>query len=247
MFYAIQWIRSLIFIVLMYLSMAVIGIAFLPWAMFSRRGALLACHTYCLWVRWSAHWIVGLKTEVRGTPPTGEVIIAAKHQSFLDILLIYSAVPAAKFIMKRELLWAPILGQYALRIGCVPVNRGKRAMAIKQMAADVASGAQHPGQLTIYSQGTRVAPGVKAPYKVGTFVLYDQLQQPCVPVATNVGVFWPKHGIMRKRGVAVVEFLPQIDAGMTQKPFMAQLEKAIEDTSDDLMREAGFDPDAPRL
>jgi 1-acyl-sn-glycerol-3-phosphate acyltransferase len=30
---------------------------------------------------------------VRGTPPTGEVVVAAKHQSFFDIILIYSAMP----------------------------------------------------------------------------------------------------------------------------------------------------------
>ncbi len=45
--------------------------------------------------------MVGLRTEVRGTPPTDEVLIAAKHQSFLDVLMIFGAVPAGKFIMKR--------------------------------------------------------------------------------------------------------------------------------------------------
>jgi len=97
-----------------------------------------------------------------------------------------------------------------------------------------------PGQLIIYSQGTRIAPGVKAPYKVGTGVLYKELNQDCVPVATNVGVFWPKRGIYRKPGVAVVDFLPRIPAGQELTTFMAQLEETVETKSDDLMREAGF-------
>ena len=163
MAYALQWLRSLVFLVAIYGGMAVIGILFFPWAMLSRKGARAACLTWCRWVRWSAGWMVGLKTEVRGTPPQGEVIIASKHQSFLDIILIFGAVPAGKFIMKRELLWAPVLGQYAMRIGCVPVNRGKRGAAISQMLKDVDRGAIEPGQLIIYPQGTRVAPGVKAP------------------------------------------------------------------------------------
>ncbi len=242
--YAVQWVRSLIFIAQMYLMMAVIGLVFFPWAAFSRRGALLACKSYCRWVCWTAGWMVGLRTEVRGTPPTDAVMIAAKHQSFLDIIMIFRAIPAGKFIMKRELMWAPILGQYGLKIGCIPVNRGKRGKAIKKMVEDVHRGATKPGQLIIYSQGTRIAPGVKAPYKVGVGVLYEQLGQDCVPVATNVGVFWPRHGIYRKPGLAVVEFLPRVKAGMGKDAFMQQLESEVEAASNALMAEAGFDVDA---
>jgi 1-acyl-sn-glycerol-3-phosphate acyltransferase len=171
-------------------------------------------------------------------------MIAAKHQSFLDILMIYNAVPRGKFIMKRELMFAPLLGQYARRIDCVPVNRGKRGAAIAKMLADVKSGKQQGGQLIIYPQGTRVAPGVSRPYKVGTGALYEQLDQPCVPVATNVGVFWPRHGLLRKPGLAVVEFLPEIAPGLSRDDFMARLEDEVETASNALMAEAGFH--APR-
>lgn len=238
MAYAWRWLRSFVFVVQIYLAMLVIGIVFLPYALLKPHGARRACKTYCRWVIWTARWMIGLRCEVRGTPPTGEVLIAAKHQSFLDILLIFNALPMARFIMKREILWTPIIGQYAYRIGCVPVDRGKRGLAIKKMLTDVSVGQLEPGQLIIYSQGTRVAPGVKAPYKVGTAVLYNQLEQDCVPVATNVGVFWPRVGIYRKPGLAVVEFLPVIPAGMEPRDFMAQLEAEVEDASDRLVDEA---------
>jgi 1-acyl-sn-glycerol-3-phosphate acyltransferase len=238
-----QWIRSAIFVVQMYVAMLVVAIIYLPWALLSPAGAHAACHAYCRWVIWTLRWICGLETEVRGTPPTGEVMIAAKHQSFLDIILIYNAVPRGKFIMKRELLFAPILGQYALRIGCVPVNRGKRGAAIASMLADVKSGKQEGGQLIIYPQGTRVAPGVSRPYKVGTAALYTQLGQPCVPVAANVGLFWAKRGIYRKPGLAVVEFLPEIAPGLDRDGFMARLESDVETASDRLLEEAGFHAD----
>jgi 1-acyl-sn-glycerol-3-phosphate acyltransferase len=236
----IRWLLSLVFIVQMYLSMAVIAVIFAPWALASRRGARVACKTFCRWVIFSLRVLTGMRSEVRGTPPTDECIIAAKHQSFLDIILIFNAVPAGKFIMKRELMYAPFLGQYALRIGCVPVNRGKRGAAIAKMKADVQAGAAEPGQLIIYPQGTRVAPGATRPYKVGTGLLYEQLAQPCVPVATNVGVFWPKRGILRKPGLAVVEFLPVIAPGLPVPDFMARLEAEVEENSNRLMREAGF-------
>lgn len=237
---AVQWVMSVLFIVQMYLAMVVLAIVYLPWALWSPAGAFAACHAYCRWVMFSARWMVGLRSEVRGTPPTDPVLIAAKHQSFFDILLIFAAVPRGRYIMKRELRFAPILWQYAMRIGCVSVDRGKRGAAIKKMLEDVKSGADAGGQLIIFSQGTRVAPGEKRPYKVGTGALYQELGQDCVPVATNVGVFWPKRSMFRKPGLAVVEFLPRIPAGQPLPQFMAQLETAIETRSDALMSEAGF-------
>jgi 1-acyl-sn-glycerol-3-phosphate acyltransferase len=224
----------------MYAMMALMAVFFTPWAIFDRRGAFAAVHAYCRWVRWTARWMVGLKTEVRGTPPTGEVLIASKHQSFLDIIIIVSEVPRPKFIMKKQLKWAPILGWYALRIGCVPVDRGRRAQAIQQMTEGVKAGVQEPGQLIIYPQGTRVAPGTHKPYKVGTAILYEQTGQTCIPAATNVGVFWPRTGIFRKPGLAVVEFLDPIGPGMTSTAFMQELEAKIETASNRLMAEAGF-------
>jgi len=239
---AVRWVLSLVFVVQMYLAMAVLAVVFAPWALFSRRGAFAAAHTFCRWVRFTARVLCGLKSEVRGTPPTGEVVIAAKHQSFFDIILIFSSVPRGKFIMKRELIFAPFLGQYALRLGCIPVDRGKRGAAIQKMKDDVARGTALPGQLIIYPQGTRVPPGEKRAYKVGTGLLYEQLGQPCVPVATNVGVFWPKRSLLRLPGTAVVEFLPEIPPGLPVPAFMETLEDMVEGASDRLMAEAGFTP-----
>lgn len=237
-FLPLQWLLSLIFILQMYLAMLVIGIVFLIPALIDRRHAHTACRSFCAWVRLTLALLCGLRSEIRGAIPQDEVVIAAKHQSFLDIILIFGAVPRGKFIMKRELLWAPILGWYATRIGCVPVDRGKRGAAISRMMADVKAGTSLPGQLIIYPQGTRVAPGVKAPYKVGTALLYGQLKQDCVPAATNVGLFWPKHGILRRPGVAVVEFLPRITPGLRGAEFMERLEREIESASDRLLDEA---------
>lgn len=238
---AIRWLFSLIFIIQMYVMMAVVAVLFFPWALLSREGAFAACHFYARWVMVTARILCGIRTEVRGEVPQDEVIVAAKHQSFFDIIVIFAALPRPKFIMKRELIYTPFLGQYALRIGCIPVDRGKRGAAIAKMKADVEKGRAEPGQLVIYPQGTRVAPGVVKPYKAGTGLLYQQLQQPCVPVATNIGLFWPKRGILRKPGLAVVEFLPRIGTGLPLPEFLSRIETEIETRSNRLMAEAGFD------
>jgi len=238
--YAIQWIRSLLFVGQMYVMMLVIGLLWLPWVIVSKNGAYAGCKAYCVWVRWTARWMVGLKTEVRGEVPTGNVLVASKHQSFLDIIMIFQYLPRGKFIMKKQILWTPVIGLYAWRLECIAVDRGKRGAAIEKMVSDVKDGQKEPGQLIIYSQGTRVAPGGSKPYKVGTGVLYKQLGEKCVPAATNVGVFWPRTGIYRKPGTAVVEFLPQMEKGLDQREFMAVLEERVEAASDRLLDEAGF-------
>ncbi|WP_058288930.1 lysophospholipid acyltransferase family protein [Tritonibacter multivorans] len=227
----------------MYLMMPIFGLVFAPWAIFSKKGARVCCKSYSRYVFWTARLLVGIRCEVRGTVPQGEVLIAAKHQSFLDIMMIFTALPTAKFIMKREILYTPVIGQYAKLLDCVAVDRGKRGAAIQKMVEDVEAGRQDAGQLIIYSQGTRVAPGAKKEYKVGTGVLYEQLNQTCVPVATNVGVLWPRTGIGRKPGTAVVEFLDPIEPGLGRESFMETLETRVEAKSDELMREAGFEPD----
>lgn len=236
----LRWILSLLFIVQMYLAMVVFALVYAIPALFSRNWAWAAVHAYCRWVRRTAAVMVGLRSEVRGKVPQDEVLIASKHQSFFDIILIVSVVPRPKFIMKKELKWAPLLGFYAWRIGCIPVDRGKKGRAIAEMKRAVAEGAKVPGQLIIYPQGTRVAPGADMPYKVGTGLLYQQMGKPCIPAATNVGVFWPRHGIYRKPGLAVVEFLPEIAPGRAVGDFMAELERVVESASDRLMAEAGF-------
>ncbi|MCF3593474.1 1-acyl-sn-glycerol-3-phosphate acyltransferase [Rhodobacteraceae bacterium LMO-12] len=236
-----RWFVSILFVVQNAIVMLVLGIVFFPWAVVSSKGALKACKLYARWAIWTARILIGLKSEVRGHVPSDEVMVAAKHQSFFDILLIFNALPAPKFIMKRELLWTPIIGLYAYRLGCIPVDRGRRGQAIKKMIADVASGAANPGQLVIYSQGTRVRPGEMKPYKIGTFALASQLGQACVPAATNAGLFWPKGTMLRKPGLAVVEFLEPMSPTLDQNTFMAQLEASVEARSDALMQEAGFD------
>jgi 1-acyl-sn-glycerol-3-phosphate acyltransferase len=238
--HAIQWVRSFIFFLQMYFMLPVIGLVWAPWAYFSSRGAYSAIHAYCSWVRWTAGWMVGLKTEIRGPVPTGEILVCSKHQSFLDILMIASVVPEPKFIMKHSLRYAPVIGFYGKMIGCIPVQRGRRSEAMRKMVLEARRTDTPKGQLIIYPQGTRVAPGVDAPYKIGAGVLYREMKQRVHPAGTNVGVFWPRLGIFRKPGVAVVEFLDPIEAGLPVSEFMAKVEEVIEESSDKLMREAGF-------
>ena len=238
-----QYLRSIVFDVFLYGLILVLGIVFAPFALWSRDGAYFACRTYCRMVLWLLRTLCGLSTEIRGAVPAGSVIVASKHQSFLDILMLFNALPRAKFVMKRELRFVPIFGFYAMRLGSTPVARGKRSAAMKAMVEHVEADASEADQIVIYPQGTRVAPGAYLPYKVGAGVLYQRLGRVCVPAATNVGVFWGRRALLKRPGVAVLEFLPPMPAGLPIAQFMAELEAAVERESDRLMREAGFAPE----
>ncbi len=221
MLFIVQWIRSLIFALQMYLAMTVIAFFGAPISFLRTDYAYLVVRFFCNYVTWSASWIIGLKTEIRG-----------EH-----VIMIVSKTPKPKFIMKSSLTFMPIIGFYARRIGCIPVKRGKRSEAIKTMLSAVQDGNATPGQLIIYPQGTRVVPGDKVPYKVGAAALYEELGQPCMPVACNVGLFWGRLGIFKKPGTATIEFLPPIMPGLDRETFLSKLEETIEKGSNDLMAE----------
>lgn len=237
---AIRWLLSLLFTVQMYLVLILLAVIFAVPALIWPGASFFWMQSFCRWTRFSAAILIGLRTEVRGEVPTGACIVASKHQAFLDSITLLSVLGAARFIMKKELSWIPIVGWHAVRMGCIPVDRGKRGKAISKMMADVKAGQAKPGQLIIYPQGTRVSPGTDMPYKTGTALLYGQLGQDCIPVATNVGVFWPRKGLAYKPGLAVIEFLPAIKPGLSNAAFMAELESRIEGASNRLLAEAGF-------
>ena len=233
-------IRSLVYNALFYVIMLIMGIACAPLAVWSREGALWSCRRYTDVTLWLLKVICGTRVEVRGQPPTGNVMVASKHQSFLDILILANVLPQFNFIMKKELKWAPILGLYAMRLGAVPVDRGRKGQAVNQMVSDLEDYSEEVRQLVIYPQGTRVAPGAQKAYKVGAGVIYQRRGVTCYPAATNAGLFWGRKTILRKPGVAVVEFLEPIAPGMEVQPFIKELEARVETASDALMAEAGF-------
>ncbi len=233
-------IRSQITDFLMYLIMAVIGILFAPAAIWSREGAYWVIKTYCATIFWLLRTLCNLKVEFRGEVPQGDVLICSKHMSFLDIMMLAYILPRPKFIMKKQLKWAPIIGIYGLRIGSTPVARGKKGAAIQEMVDDIEGKSSSGGQLIIFPQGTRVLPGANNPYRVGAGVIYSKMGQTCVPVATNAGVFWARRSPYRYPGTAVIEFLDPIPKGMEVRPFIEKLEEVIEENSNRLMLEAGY-------
>ena len=231
-------VRGVVFVILMYALMGLMGVAGLP---------LLVSTRAMRWWQKShnriafamARGIVGLRIEIRGTIPDGNVIVVAKHQSLLDVLALYNALPEPRFVMKRELLFVPVFCLYARRTGAISIDRSAGRAATEQLIAAF-SGAS--GQVVIYPQGTRVAPGDHLPYRRGAARLAAALDRPVVLAATNAGVFWPRRGVRRYSGTAVIAFLGPTEAHGGDPGLMDEIERRIEDASKRLLEEAGAAP-----
>lgn len=243
-------IRSQIYNFLMYLSIAIIGIGGMPYAMISRDHSYRVIKLACRVNRWLIEKICGITTEFRGQAPDEDAVICAKHMNFYDVMMLALALPAPRFIMKDQLKYVPVLGFYARRIGAPAVKRGQGGRAVRKMVEDLRHAEGGIGQVVIYPQGTRVLPGATRPYKVGAGVIYQTFGLPCYPVATNGGVMWARKSPYRYKGNMVFEFLPPIEAGLGIDEFMHQMANTIETHSNELMKEAGwceFEPSSPDL
>ena len=233
-----QAVRSVVFVALIYLLMGAMGLVALPAAVVSRRAALAACKLYCRWTLWLLRVMCGTRCEIRGSVPVEPCIVASKHQSFLDVILLTMSLPQPRFVMKRELLWVPIFGYFARRIGCVAIDRKARGEAVRGMVAGIRALADEGGQVIIFPQGTRVAPGLRVPYRGGVMKLYATFGLPIALAAVNTGWFWPRTGLRRTPGTAVVEYLGTIPPGERPEGLLARIEREIEGGSERLAREA---------
>ena len=124
----------------------------------------------------------------------------------------------------------------------IPVNRGNRSKALKQVVADTGEKWRNDRQLIIYPEGTRRAPGDEPQYKYGIVELYSQLGMPVVPVAHVAGLFWPRRKFLRYPGTIKAKFLPPIPPGLDREEFMRRLIVETEAGCDALLVEAAQAP-----
>lgn len=238
-----QYVQNVFFYVHVALATIVIGLAGLPALRRGRAGANSVATRWIAYMVRAARLHLGLTCEIRGTPPTDDCIVAAKHQSFWDILIIAHAVPRRAFIMKREVMRVPVMGWYAWKTGCIPIDRtrGRDAMAAISHQINQRMAGEGLGQLIIYPEGTRTLPGQRKSYKQGVATIRLGTGLPVVPVAVNTGMFWPRSGWGIRPGRAVVEFLPPIGPQVPAEGFLPRLAAEIETHSDRLMAEAGLE------
>jgi 1-acyl-sn-glycerol-3-phosphate acyltransferase len=232
--------RSLLFNVLFFVTTTLFVVLGSPLLFAPRSWAMAALKVHARFELFLLRLIVGTTMEVRGieTLPQGACLIASKHQSAWETFALIPIFRDPALLMKRELFWIPFHGWFSHKFEMIPVDRDKGPTALRSMLRETKKRVADGREIIIFPEGTRKAPGAPPDYKTGIALLYEGLNVPCVPVALNSGLFWPRRSVTRKAGTIVVEILDPIPPGLGKAEFLSRLQTAIEDASNRLLAEA---------
>ena len=160
-------------------------------------------------------WIelsLGIRSDVSGweNVPKGPVVVMSKHQSAWETIFLEARFPDQCWIVKRELLWLPFVGWGLWAVRCIAIDRSSGMTAREQV---VEQGAERPREghwVTIFPEGTRVAPGKRGRYAIGGALLATRTGTPILPIAHNAGELWPRYAFRKRAGCVKVVIGPPI-------------------------------------
>ena len=224
-------VRSLRFFLFAIVNTVFFGIFVLPlcfirfeWGYDSARG----WGTATLWL---ARRVCGIEYTVLGSEniPGHPCVAMSKHQSAWETVFILSMLPRAVWIIKKELVWLPIIGWvlYALKSIAIDRKSGKRAVEqiVEQGRDRLAQGLW----ISIFPEGTRVAPGKRGRYGIGGAWLAVRTGTPILPIAHNAGECWRRYAFLKYPGRVTVSIGPLIStAGREPGAVIADVENWIE-------------------
>jgi 1-acyl-sn-glycerol-3-phosphate acyltransferase len=233
-------VRSIVFNLLFYLNTLIYLIVALPTFFMPYRAIIAVARSWARTNMLLLRVIAGIDVEVRGREkiPKGPIIVASKHQSAWETFALLPLFDNPLFIVKRELEWIPIFGWLMIKGRMVPVNRSAGSQALVAMTERARIELADNRQLIIFPEGTRRPAGAEPRYKFGVAHLYAAEGVPCVPIALNSGLFWPRRSIRRLPGTVVVEVLNPIAPGIDKDVFFKRLQQDIEMATVRLIAEA---------
>ena len=241
--------RSLAYFVAFYVNTALF-LVFGSWLLAApRRWAMEGLRLHARASLWLLKVICGTHVEVRGRDklPPGACLVASKHQSAWDTFALIPVFRDPAMVMKAELGWIPLYGWFSHKFQHIFVRRDKGPSALKALIRDARDRAAQGREIIIFPEGTRRPPGAQPDYRPGFIALYEGLGLPCVPVALNSGLFWPRRSIMRYPGTVVIEVLDPVPPGLPRAQARAVIQEKIETACALLVAEARAKPNPPPL
>jgi len=174
-------------------------------------GAFMArwyCRTMLKWVEAS----LGITYEVTGweNVPSTPVVFMAKHQSAWETIFMEGHFPPQCWIVKRELLWLPFVGWSLIVIRAIAIDRKSGQSAREQIVEQGAKRLAQGMWVSIFPEGTRIAPGKRGRYGIGGALLATRTGVPILPMAHNAGELWPRYAFRKRPGTVKVVIGPLI-------------------------------------
>jgi len=182
--------------------------------------------------------IADIDVQVTGhenVPKDGAVIIAAKHQSYGDGIVMFSQFFDLSFVTGDHLEKFWLLKRILGKAGAVVIDNCGGPEAREKLSKTSKLVREQGRRLLIYPEGHLSKIGTQHRYRKGVFFMYQDFDCPVVPVATNLGQRLNQNSWTKHPGSATLEFLEPIPPGLEKEEFMAQLEKTIETRSKELL------------
>lgn len=126
------------------------------------------------------------ETQVAGDLPAGPCVLVANHLSYLDPVLIASAVPCAP-VAKGEVGRWPVIGDGAKQFGVILVERedlGSRVVALRRALRALRTGTA----VLNFPEGTTTdGSGELLPFQRGIFGIALRAKVPVIPIGVDFG------------------------------------------------------------
>jgi 1-acyl-sn-glycerol-3-phosphate acyltransferase len=232
-------VRSLLFNAAFYANLILWMLVATPLLLAPRMALMRVAQAWGRSNLWLLRTIAGTRLELRGREriPPGGLLVAAKHQSLWETFALATLFDDPAFVLKRELTWIPLFGWFLRKADMVSVDRRAGSNALRDMTRRARDEVARGRQLLIFPEGSRRPPGADPAYKYGIVHLYEKLAVPCLPVALNSGLFWPRRRFIRRPGTIVVEILEPIPPGLPRDEFFRAVTQQIEAASTRLLAE----------
>jgi 1-acyl-sn-glycerol-3-phosphate acyltransferase len=232
-------VRSIVFNALFYINITIRMIIALPTMLLPYRYLLGVLRAYARSSLFLLRAVCGTDVAWRGREklPQGAFIVACKHQSVWETFALFALLRDPTYVLKRELMWIPLFGWLATKARMIPIDRGARANALARMTALARKEIARSRQIVIFPEGTRRPPDAVPRYLPGVAHLYAETGLPCVPIALNSGLYWPRRSLRRYPGKVLVEVLDPIPPGLGRRDFLSHLQKVLEEGTARLVAE----------
>jgi len=226
-----QFLRSLIFNILFYLTIVFVFILAIPTLILPNKTTLIFGKILAYIIIFLLRLILGCKVIFSGLEnlkKSDKFFVASAHQSLLETFILQAPLQYPVFILKKELLRIPVFGWYLKKIDSIDIVRDTTTKDNLNFFENINNQLNKSNRpLLIFPQGTRVMHGEKKPFKKGAGRIYEALKIPCIPVALNTGKLWPKGSFLKYPTNIHISFLEPIMPGKDKAVFVEELEKKI--------------------
>ncbi len=228
-----QWVGSILFTLYLFSSVPVYGAVALLTAPLPRR------YTYGVAIAWvdSVLWLLRVlcrldyRVEGRERLPARNGIVLLKHSSAWETIAQLRVFPPQTWVLKRELMWVPILGWVLWLMKPIAIDRRGGGVAVQQVLEQGHARLAEGLWVMIFPEGTRMRVGETRRYGMSGALLAAAEGLPVVPVTHNAGYFWPRRGWLKKPGTIRVVIGPPIETkGLEPRAVNERAQEWIEGT-----------------